>query len=258
MIKLFRKFRQQMLTENTPSGGKGKFTKYLIYAIGEIVLVVIGILIALNINNWNQEQTNEAKRQELLIGMTKDLAQDIASHERMIIVYNNRLEFFKRHLQTTDFSSTPVDTLFAIFDGGSGMHKVADQSYQKAKNLGIVQLCSDDSLSIRIDQYYTQTAEISNLLFKYDFDQTTKQNDFWITKQTGLEFEFPSSFQIPLIQDSIERRTNAVDLIESPLGRNYIKSECVIKELMLGYNKGLKVSSQELLDDIEAHLNKSE
>jgi len=49
MIKFFRKIRQQLLTEN-------KFSKYLLYAIGEIVLVVIGILIALQINNWNIER----------------------------------------------------------------------------------------------------------------------------------------------------------------------------------------------------------
>jgi hypothetical protein len=47
MIKFFRKVRQKMLTEN-------KFSKYLIYAIGEIILVVIGILIALQINNNNE------------------------------------------------------------------------------------------------------------------------------------------------------------------------------------------------------------
>jgi hypothetical protein len=48
MIKFFRKIRQKLLTEN-------KFSKYLIYAIGEILLAVIGILIALRINNWNKE-----------------------------------------------------------------------------------------------------------------------------------------------------------------------------------------------------------
>jgi len=50
MIKFFRHIRKQLLTEN-------KFSKYLIYAVGEIVLVVIGILIALSINNWNEERT---------------------------------------------------------------------------------------------------------------------------------------------------------------------------------------------------------
>ena len=46
MIKFFRRIRQQLLSEN-------KFSKYLIYALGEIVLVVIGILIALQLNNLN-------------------------------------------------------------------------------------------------------------------------------------------------------------------------------------------------------------
>lgn len=49
MIKFFRKIRERLLTEN-------KFRKYVAYAIGEINLVVIGILIALQINNWNEER----------------------------------------------------------------------------------------------------------------------------------------------------------------------------------------------------------
>ena len=51
-MKIFRKIRQKLLTEN-------KFSKYLIYALGEIVLVVIGILIALQINNWNQSKQEQ-------------------------------------------------------------------------------------------------------------------------------------------------------------------------------------------------------
>jgi hypothetical protein len=52
MIKFFRKIRQKMLTEN-------KFGKYMTYAVGEVILVVIGILIAVSINNWNQERQLE-------------------------------------------------------------------------------------------------------------------------------------------------------------------------------------------------------
>jgi uncharacterized membrane-anchored protein YhcB (DUF1043 family) len=54
MIKFFRKIRQKLFSEN-------KFSKYLIYAIGEIILVVIGILIALSINTWNQNRLNSNK-----------------------------------------------------------------------------------------------------------------------------------------------------------------------------------------------------
>ncbi|WP_339656615.1 DUF6090 family protein [uncultured Maribacter sp.] len=62
MIKFFRKIRQKMLIEN-------KFSKYLIYAIGEIILVVIGILIALAINNSNQNRVIQKKEQTYLNGL---------------------------------------------------------------------------------------------------------------------------------------------------------------------------------------------
>jgi hypothetical protein len=59
MIKFFRKIRQKMLTEN-------KFSNYLLYAFGEILLVVIGILIALQINNWNEINKNKSTESEYL------------------------------------------------------------------------------------------------------------------------------------------------------------------------------------------------
>lgn len=54
MIKFFRKIRQNLISE-------GKTANYIIYAIGEIILIVFGILIALQINNWN-----ELRKQKIL------------------------------------------------------------------------------------------------------------------------------------------------------------------------------------------------
>ena len=58
MIKFFRKIRQKLLSEN-------KFSKYFIYAIGEIILVVIGILIALQVNNWNEERKSNIETNKI-------------------------------------------------------------------------------------------------------------------------------------------------------------------------------------------------
>ncbi len=68
MIKLFRKIRQRLLTEN-------KFSKYLLYAIGEIFLVVIGILIALQINNHNETRKEKALERELINLLITDLEE---------------------------------------------------------------------------------------------------------------------------------------------------------------------------------------
>jgi hypothetical protein len=72
MIKFFHKIRQKLLRE-------GKTTRYLKYAIGEIVLVVIGILIALSINNWNQERQNCLKEEGYLENLERDLNNQISS-----------------------------------------------------------------------------------------------------------------------------------------------------------------------------------
>jgi hypothetical protein len=77
MVKFFRKIRQQLLSEN-------KFTKYLMYAVGEIVLVVIGILIALSINHWNDQRKNSAFEQDILLLIDKNLQQHASRNEKEI------------------------------------------------------------------------------------------------------------------------------------------------------------------------------
>ncbi len=70
MINFFRKIRQKLLTEN-------KFSKYLLYAIGEIVLVVIGILIALQVNNWNEDRINSHLELQYLKRLERDMQESI-------------------------------------------------------------------------------------------------------------------------------------------------------------------------------------
>ncbi|RLD63179.1 MAG: hypothetical protein DRI84_10005 [Bacteroidetes bacterium] len=80
MIKFFRKIRQRMLTENN-------FSKYLIYAIGEIILVVIGILIALSINNWNELKKEGVKEQKILASLFQDFKINIKNLDDALKLY---------------------------------------------------------------------------------------------------------------------------------------------------------------------------
>ena len=85
MIKFFRKIRQKLLSEN-------KFSKYLIYAIGEIVLVVIGILIALQINNWNELQKLNEKEISVAKELYIELNENLISVKNQLELWENRDE----------------------------------------------------------------------------------------------------------------------------------------------------------------------
>ena len=68
--KILRKIRKHLLAEN-------KFSKYLIYAIGEIILVVIGILIAIQINNWNNDNIERELELNMLSEILTNLEKDV-------------------------------------------------------------------------------------------------------------------------------------------------------------------------------------
>ena len=70
MIKFFKKIRQNLIMEN-------KTSKYLKYAIGEIILVVIGIMIALQINNWNQDLLTQNRIESRLVNLISDVENEV-------------------------------------------------------------------------------------------------------------------------------------------------------------------------------------
>lgn len=81
MIKFFRKIRQTLLSQ-------GNTGKYLKYAIGEIILVVIGILIALQINNWNEQRKENFRETKLKSELIEEFEKDLAQLESKIHIRN--------------------------------------------------------------------------------------------------------------------------------------------------------------------------
>jgi hypothetical protein len=102
MIKFFRKVRQKLLSEN-------KFSKYLIYAIGEIVLVVIGILIALQINNWNLTQQDRKTEKQNLLALQEEFSKNKAIIQEVIQQNNQNISGAEK--MTQSFSNASKDTI---------------------------------------------------------------------------------------------------------------------------------------------------
>lgn len=86
MLKFFRQIRQNLILEN-------KTSKYIKYALGEIVLVVIGILLALSINNWNETRKTEKFEEEILFLIDQNMQRDsiLLSIELQKAAYANEL-----------------------------------------------------------------------------------------------------------------------------------------------------------------------
>jgi hypothetical protein len=92
MFQFFRKFRQKLLTEKKLTHSLNGFSKYFLYAIGEIVLVVIGILIALQINNWNEKKSNRELEQDFYANILDDLEKDEIQLNNLVDFYQNRID----------------------------------------------------------------------------------------------------------------------------------------------------------------------
>jgi len=102
MIKFFRKIRQKLLSEN-------RVSKYLIYAIGEILLVVIGILIALQINNWNEEsKTNERQRNYLAL-VKSEMFNNLDALQTEKQRLNGTLEGLREMVSLSDQSTVEIN-----------------------------------------------------------------------------------------------------------------------------------------------------
>ena len=102
MIKFFRRIRQKLLQEN-------RFSKYLLYAIGEIVLVVIGILLALQINAWNEKQKQIKSSESALLELLQEVDSTAALIQRKNSVNLEASEIMKRFLENG--YTNPTDSI---------------------------------------------------------------------------------------------------------------------------------------------------
>ena len=107
MIKLFRNIRQNLLAE-------GKTSRYLKYAIGEIILVVIGILIALQVNNWNNDRALKKNIVDFKVALRADLQQDSVQINQKIEFIKNDVEQDSKLYKRINAPDATLDTLVKI------------------------------------------------------------------------------------------------------------------------------------------------
>ena len=150
MIKFFRKIRQNLLSEN-------KFSRYLLYAIGEIVLVVIGILLALQINNWNENRKDILLSKAILEEFKKDLVSDTLGINRITALLEGQTAYEAWALEKLNYQPHQNDSLRKVFFGPIYQEFIQDRTYQKLQNSVNPNLSGFLELQNQLTHYYTET-----------------------------------------------------------------------------------------------------
>jgi hypothetical protein len=147
MIKLFNKIRKQLLDEN-------KTRRYLKYAIGEIILVMIGILLALQVNNWNQERQLQKEEVKILKGLHQEFSENLVRFDDIYAKQESRWKSIETlmSIKPKEFSLDSLTKLTKrvgdqyTFDPFQGM-------YNSIINSGKIELISNDSLKKKISRF---------------------------------------------------------------------------------------------------------
>ena len=188
MIPFFRKIRKTLADDNKP-------LKYLRYAIGEIILVVIGILIALQINNWNENRKNKVFEKEILTQIQENLKNDKLALEEIVTNFSKAVKSSEKILNSQESQKTQDSIniwLGAIiqFD----RFQPLTNAYEVLKSNGLDKI-SNKKLRFLLGRYYDDEA---SHMIKSTNDIEIAFNDHWIPIlfEEMVEFEFKKSVEL--------------------------------------------------------------
>lgn len=150
MIKFFRKIRQKLLSEN-------KLSSYLVYAIGEIVLVVIGILLALQINSWNQRRIEDKQEVELLTSIKDEFKYNLNEINQSIEVNKKVTQScvkLTKLIRTDSIHKVPViaDQLLVNIGGFNSFDAIIGIS-EEVVNSGKLSILKNDEIRTQLSNW---------------------------------------------------------------------------------------------------------
>ena len=226
---------------------KNKFSKYLIYAIGEIVLVVIGILIALQINNWNEERKYKNLEIITLIEIQKGLKQALKENERSekanlltIENYEVLLEHFDKKLPY----SQSLNTNFRVLLGW----QEPDFNYsgfEIFKSRG-PDLISNDSIKIKLLEIYEEKIQ------------------YLVNDHNKTEWNYNNTVMTPFYTDNFESDPKGfsaipndyLKLMNNQQFKNKLTYLMAIRNYGVRYSKQLSILIKDLINDITNEIDR--
>lgn len=252
MIKFFRRIRQRLLTEN-------KFSKYLIYAVGEIILVVIGILIALQINNWNETRKIEVVEKEILNVLLADLnsakgfsAEYIRSEENYLHVLETILhnDSIKTILGDHDKTRKYFNKAFWDFE----IKIPVINTYSDLKNAGKIAIVQNDSIRDRLSILEANIYNLDKLIQDRMNVHQIRIDEICVENINFLQL---LKYRMPNYNISVGPRNDYIEIMSDPKVRNLMGIKSVLTAEALGYRKDLHNEIESIIRLIGSELNEN-
>ena len=208
MIRFFRQIRQRLLSGN-------KFSKYLLYAVGEILLVMIGILLALQVSNWNNERIDASREQTILKNLSVDFKNNF---DNVNEVSGKSFEAYQASVKLLEIikSDDPIDPTEIEYLVDEIINKIQSLdiitgSLDELFNTGSLHLIRDPKLRKQLSNwsfYYSDTEDDIVIYRDYLFG-------FFIPSLTGKvrlrNMSVPSFFEDELDLENITRSNFELD-----------------------------------------------
>jgi len=196
MIKLFRHIRYNIMSEN-------KTGRYFKYAIGEIILVVVGILIALGINNWNQNRLSDKQELTYLSNLKEELGNNIKQLSVIDSIYSSfeksneeGLNLLKNNPSIYEFKTIDslIGTMWMTF-------QVTNSTYDEMLNNGSFYSLNDKALKSQIDEHYSLSKRYETAFLELN---STGQKITYNTHIYPLEVLLDRLYQNPINLNGID------------------------------------------------------
>lgn len=229
MLKLFRRYRQSLI-ENS------KATKYLWYAFGEIMLVVIGILIALQINNWNEGRKSALQEKLYLDRILSENIQDLSSFREAIA----DLEFGKKSIEnfSTALKNTWIEDTTLIrsaneyFKYGSiyPVFTSSTSTFEDLASTGNLQVIKNTELREWIVRHYAQHKKVKERI-QIGIDWALPLDAPFTFQQDIMQYEPLTAFLFPDIpQGTVAKQLsdNKIKYISNAAAHYWLNTDAII------------------------------
>ena len=197
MLRFFRHIRKQLIEQN-------KIRTYIFYAIGEILLVVIGILIALQVNNWNEERKENKLSEEYIGRIAEDLDRLIERSEYQSTLYRKVLSSISvtQHLleRGTPLSDTEKETVdFAMLWFPRTTYQLPSMlTYEEMKESGNLKLIDDITLRNELAEFYSYLLQVETIFVRLAADTDSQ---FTIYNKYIRAYTDPETLDVTYVYD---------------------------------------------------------